>query len=255
MATTTIPWGDGSGDNIYLDYPAASGDQTVAVSSDANTGAARSKVVTFSASGVAPVTLTVEQAAGGGLPAGATAYDWLRSDGTQYIDTGIGNGKTTAQVRIETVTAFLSGTPQYSWSVWASTDAGNMGVQYASSSRISIVGGATQYKQQSNPTYRKGITINYPTMTVVSPYTTTATQAMASATYTADILLLANTGGSRIAVAMIQRTKIWVDGVLVRDYQPCTDPNGRAAAFEHVSRTYNYGANASGNDFTVQNDT
>lgn len=49
MATTTIGWGDGSGDNIYLTYPSASGDQTVSVSSDANTGAARTKTVTFTA--------------------------------------------------------------------------------------------------------------------------------------------------------------------------------------------------------------
>lgn len=38
MAVTTIPWGDGSGDNLYLTYPSASGDQTIEVSSDANTG-------------------------------------------------------------------------------------------------------------------------------------------------------------------------------------------------------------------------
>lgn len=64
MAVTTIPWGDGSGDNIYLTYPSASGDQTVSVSSDANTGSARTKTVTFTASGVSPVTLTVAQASG-----------------------------------------------------------------------------------------------------------------------------------------------------------------------------------------------
>lgn len=51
MATTTIPWNDGSGDNIYLTYPSASGSQTVVVTSDANTGSVeRTKVVTFSAS-------------------------------------------------------------------------------------------------------------------------------------------------------------------------------------------------------------
>ena len=49
MAVTTIPWGDGSGDNIYLTYPTASGDQTVTVTSDANAGASsRSKDITFS---------------------------------------------------------------------------------------------------------------------------------------------------------------------------------------------------------------
>ena len=59
---TTIPWGDGSGDNIYLDYTAASGDQTILVSSDAYAGyATRTKNITFSASGVSSVTLTVAQ--------------------------------------------------------------------------------------------------------------------------------------------------------------------------------------------------
>lgn len=69
MATTTIPWGDGSGGNIYLTYPSASGDQTVEVTSDANTGAARSKVVSFT-SGVGSVVrqLTVSQDAGGITP-------------------------------------------------------------------------------------------------------------------------------------------------------------------------------------------
>lgn len=64
MAITTIPWGDGSGDNIYLSAPSQTGDQSVSVTSDPNTGAARSKVVTFSASGVSSVTLTINQDAG-----------------------------------------------------------------------------------------------------------------------------------------------------------------------------------------------
>lgn len=75
MATTTISWGDGSGDNIYLTYPSASGDQTVEVSSDANTGSARSKVVTFT-SGVGSITqqLTVSQEAGGPVQRTITVY-------------------------------------------------------------------------------------------------------------------------------------------------------------------------------------
>lgn len=63
MATTTIPWGDGSGDNIYLTYSSASGNQTVQVSSDANTGYSdRVKVITFTTTtGNATATLTVTQ--------------------------------------------------------------------------------------------------------------------------------------------------------------------------------------------------
>lgn len=59
---TTIPWGDGSGDNIYLDYTAASGNQTILVSSDAYAGyIARTKDILFSASGISSVVLTVSQ--------------------------------------------------------------------------------------------------------------------------------------------------------------------------------------------------
>lgn len=51
MAVTTIPWGDGSGDNIYLTYPSASEDQIISVSSDANDGYTdRVQTITFTAS-------------------------------------------------------------------------------------------------------------------------------------------------------------------------------------------------------------
>lgn len=51
MAVTTIPWGDGSGDNIYLTYSASQGDQNVLVTSDANAGSTdRTKTITFTAS-------------------------------------------------------------------------------------------------------------------------------------------------------------------------------------------------------------
>ena len=67
MGRTTISWGDGSGDNIYLDYNALEGTQTVTVSSDANSGSSsRTKTITFSTTGATPVTqtLTVIQEAG-----------------------------------------------------------------------------------------------------------------------------------------------------------------------------------------------
>jgi len=57
-----IAWGDGTSDKLYFSATASEGNQTVSVSSDANAGYNdRTKVVTFSASGVTPVTLTVTQ--------------------------------------------------------------------------------------------------------------------------------------------------------------------------------------------------
>lgn len=95
--TTEISWGDGTSDKIYLTRNASEGNQTVMVSSDANTGAARSKVVTFSASGVTPVTLTVNQAAGSPvLPSGYTALTYVENplNNSAYINTGISTGAT-----------------------------------------------------------------------------------------------------------------------------------------------------------------
>lgn len=62
---TTVPWGDGSGDNIYLSYSASEGNQTVQVTSDAHTGyEERTKDITFTAiAGQTTITqtLTVKQ--------------------------------------------------------------------------------------------------------------------------------------------------------------------------------------------------
>lgn len=62
---TTIPWGDGSGDNIYLTYSASEGNQTVQVTSDAYTGYVdRTKNITFTVNAGGTTitkTLTVNQ--------------------------------------------------------------------------------------------------------------------------------------------------------------------------------------------------
>lgn len=97
MARTIIPWGDGSGGNIYLDYTAASGDQTVAVSSDANNGAARSKNVTFSAPGVTPVVLTVAQDPSGPPFYGYTTLGSPTVENNIVATNGLGGIKTPVQ--------------------------------------------------------------------------------------------------------------------------------------------------------------
>ena len=84
MATTTIPWGDGSGDNIYLTCDALEGNQTVLVSSDANASASsRSQSVTFSTGGISQV-LTVSQEPGILEP---IFYNYLYFTRPAYIQT------------------------------------------------------------------------------------------------------------------------------------------------------------------------
>lgn len=89
MATTTIPWGDGSGDNIYLTYPSASGDQTVEVSSDANTGIVeRTKNITFSATAggntITKVLTVVQQ-----VIVTYKDVEYISASGGSCINTGI----------------------------------------------------------------------------------------------------------------------------------------------------------------------
>ena len=48
--TTSISWGDGTGEKIYLSYSASEGNQTVTVTSDAHTGyIERTKDIVFTA--------------------------------------------------------------------------------------------------------------------------------------------------------------------------------------------------------------
>lgn len=62
---TEVPWGDGSGEKIYLSYSASEGNQTITVSSDAHTGyVERSKDINFTVvAGQTTITktLTVKQ--------------------------------------------------------------------------------------------------------------------------------------------------------------------------------------------------
>lgn len=93
--TQQIEWADGSGDKIYITANEFSGNQEIAVSSDPNTGAARSKVITFAA-GNASQTLTVNQAAGTPTPSTfsghPTSYD--ENDKSWYSAQNINNALT-----------------------------------------------------------------------------------------------------------------------------------------------------------------
>lgn len=67
LMTTTIDWGDGSGDKITITYNEASGNQSVSVTSDVNNqSVSRMKVVTFTTTkgGTITRTLTINQEAG-----------------------------------------------------------------------------------------------------------------------------------------------------------------------------------------------
>lgn len=76
---TEVPWNDGSGDKLYFSAPASEGDQIVEVSSDANAGAERTKIVNFNADGVSSQPLAVVQLAG------TTDFDAWMKDGDTHL--------------------------------------------------------------------------------------------------------------------------------------------------------------------------
>lgn len=92
---TEIPWEDGSGDKIYLTRDASEGSQIVAVTSDANTGEARSKTVEFTSSiGGIVRQLTISQEAGGPQEHTITLYpsSYDTEHYSWYSQSNISNG-------------------------------------------------------------------------------------------------------------------------------------------------------------------
>lgn len=100
MAITTIPWGDGSGDNLYFTADAMEGNQEVLVSSDANAGAERSKTVTFSAQGTEPKSLGIIQLGSGGT---SEFDDWVKDGDTHLWINIVNDYQKAQQIRIKMV--------------------------------------------------------------------------------------------------------------------------------------------------------
>ena len=237
MATTTIPWGDGSGDNIYLTYSSASGNQTVGVTSDANTGDARSKVITFT-SGVGNITqsLTVNQESGlSGIP-------YIRNTSLgAYIDTGI-----TADNTVKVI-------------VWARNFNSNGGFLFGartaladsmfeigchdgtSSGRIRLDYGTTysthandQFKNLSH--YRK-YEYYQGVLRVDDVTVATASSATFSSNYSIH-LFGTNNGGAHMDTSFpidICKAQIYKGGVLVRDFRATSSHSN--GLFDAVSNT------------------
>ena len=141
MATSQIAWGDGSGDYIYVSYPSASGDQTLSVSSDANTGTTtRSKTITIATTAGSPtqsVQVSVSQP-GQSLP--NYAYDGIYYSGVSGGSCVFGYGTKTYMISpIFTLTGvssltFSVGTTNAGCIVFLDSSTGLYNSYYASNS-------------------------------------------------------------------------------------------------------------------------
>lgn len=190
------------------------------------------------------------------LPPGATAYDYIQSDGTQWIDTEVGQGKAISSIVLKGACAFTSGSTQWSWLYFINlvNGSGYVGLQYEGSSSARLFYGTGQPVSRLAPLNKNIFVLESPNVSYGA-----TTRTLSNPTWTAylSILLFANPltgGGYRISKGRIWATTIQIGGRMVRDYQPCTDPNGKAALYDYVTKRYFYGNNSTGNDFTVGND-
>ena len=104
-------------------------------------------------------------------------------------------------------------------------------------------------------TYPKYFTIDYSKRYVFEINKNTATVGTESYTYSNVAFQLNyslylgadNNGGSLLAPTPIKiySCQIYDNGVLVRDYRPCIDPDGKGCLYEEVSQTYVYSADGS----------
>ena len=92
MPIQTIPWNDSSGDNIYIEYDAPSGDQILSVSSDPHTDPTkeRSKTITITAQDEnGPVTCTIDvhqKAAYQYVLGQSVSGDMILANGSNYLE-------------------------------------------------------------------------------------------------------------------------------------------------------------------------
>ena len=188
---TSIPWGDGSGDYIHLDYDASAGDQTVLVSSDANSGVfERSKVVTFSASGASPVSLTVTQKEAYNLivpiyngvypaygnvargflwvvPDGYKRLTGVHFDGDVFYDTGMRlYGSDTLRFAFSATKScnvlgcYTSASAQTNYSLYVSTSSSAKYTRYNGGTYNSYIQTNKLYEVELSPTGTKGMQTN-----------------------------------------------------------------------------------------------
>lgn len=241
MATTTIPWGDGSGDNITLTYASASGNQTVTVSSDVNNGAERTKLVTFTAGSITQ-TLTVVQSGASNL----TSY--IRNSGSgAYIDTGIIPDRTTRVVVWARNFApngisnpILFGARESdqanSFACWAGSgnNVNRLGFQYGNSS--AFYGNAPDAVTKVFAGYHK-YDLSPGGVYVDDELLVTPSSANPSINSSLHLFGLNNAGTHLASASVIDicACKIYKNNVLVRDYTPVNYPS--VGLYDSVSET------------------
>lgn len=189
------------------------------------------------------------------LPSGYTQYDYLESDGTQYFDTGVGNGAYANDIVLQTETLFRPATAAYVWNFFANTNAGYYGLQKVGPNDgvISLNTGVAQSNlYQYNYTHNDLIHLYFCEGLCNMEINDVLYQQLIPHTQLTDNLRFFYAGSNKSKGALTQ-TPIYIGGTLVRNFVPCTDDNGVACMRDTVNGVDYYGDNSSGNAFIVGN--
>lgn len=243
MAVTEIPWGDGSGDKIYLTYSALEGDQTVLVSSDANMSeSARTKNIVFSAQGVSSVTLSVTQEAtvadlvvvtyngtcitrndvGIGypyeVPSTYTVLAGMTMNGNQWFDTGVYlQGSDTVRLSYKVtkscnvIGCYTTTSANDNYSLYLSTSSSAKYMRYGDGTYNSYVLTNKQYDVVITPTGTSGLQVDstWTAKTFTSSTTcligTTSTGAT-SAKFTGDMYGVVEIEGKAYCIPVLRKS-------------------------------------------------
>lgn len=241
MAITTIPWSDGSGDNIYVSAPSQTGTETVSVSSDANTGAARTQTVTFTA-GAITRSLTVNQEAGAVLPAGYTQVQYVNMPGTSYLNMGIAGSEATDAVEIDL--QLNAATEQMRIFCRHSTSNQSASGVYFQVYLNGSVQLGMRYKQAWHSstlanvidTNRHRLKVDYYTQTAeIDDETGTFSGSGTAGTSAGNTTIGGRYNSNPRLNAKVYGAKMWRSGSLIRNYIFCRDANNVAYAYDSVN--------------------
>ena len=249
MAVTTIPWRDGSGDNIYLTYSSASGNQTVQVTSDANMGVARAMTVYFSTGNISRQLVVEQEAAELG-----TRLQYIGTNGNQYFDTGV-NPKNTQNFEFDAWVLFSTGGA----CVWGARDYVVTGSAQRAKYTLSVYMNGDGKLAINDVSYDSGYLTSYATVynerhlikiTNRTLYVDTTSYRATGKTNTynySDVTIgllkmrgTSNswqTGSNRNIAARIYGFKIYDGNTLVRDFVPYLDENNVVCLFDSASNS------------------
>ena len=172
----------------------------------------------------------------GGLPAGYTQLSYIRSSGTQYIDTGF---KPNQDTRVVCDAVFAKNTTA-SWLFGAreSTTANNYGfLTYSGYYRSDYNNAAGA--QITDTVSRVTIDKNKNVTSFNDAVKDTVTYAEFQCPY--NLYLFANNSAGTVggqSTTTLYSCQIYDNGVLIRDFVPCTNPSGVAGLYDLVNDVF-----------------